>query len=110
MRSPVAEKIALQRAGRTGGRAGSPRPVGELSVFRKWTSISAGTWFMRTGGDFSKFFWTARAEAVGVLLGMTGVSPLLTPPRTWFLALFGVVIWVPTAPRDPVLFYLVLFS
>src|SRR5258708_6629701 len=42
-RSPVTLKIALHTAGRTGGRAGSPRPVGELSVLRKWTSISAGT-------------------------------------------------------------------
>ena len=35
MRSPVAVKIALQTAGRIGGSAGSPRPVGGLSVFRK---------------------------------------------------------------------------
>ena len=31
MRSPVAAKIALQTAGRIGGSAGSPRPVGGLS-------------------------------------------------------------------------------
>ena len=42
MRSPVAVKIALQTAGRIGGRAGSPKPVGGLLVFRKWTSICGG--------------------------------------------------------------------
>jgi len=41
------------------GESGSPRPVGELSVLRKWTSISAGTWFMRTGGYSWKLLWTA---------------------------------------------------
>jgi hypothetical protein len=39
IRCPVTAKIALQTAGSTGGRAGSPRPVGGLSVFRKYTSI-----------------------------------------------------------------------
>ena len=38
MRLPVAAKIALQTAGSNGGSAGSPRPVGGLSVFRKCTS------------------------------------------------------------------------
>ena len=35
IRSPVAVNIALQTAGRIGGNAGSPRPVGALLVFRK---------------------------------------------------------------------------
>jgi hypothetical protein len=39
MRSPVAVKIALLIAGRIGGKAGSPNPVGGLLVFRKWTSM-----------------------------------------------------------------------
>ena len=39
MRSPVAAKIALHTAGKTGGNAGSPNPVGGLLVFRKWTSM-----------------------------------------------------------------------
>ena len=38
MRLPVAAKMALQRAGMTGGRAGSPRPVGGWSVMTKCTS------------------------------------------------------------------------
>src|ERR1700752_4193996 len=39
IRFPVSVKIALHTAGRTGGNAGSPRPVGALSVCRKSTSI-----------------------------------------------------------------------
>ena len=39
MRSPVAVKTALAIAGKIGGSAGSPNPVGELSDFRKWTSM-----------------------------------------------------------------------
>ncbi len=42
MRRPVAVKIALQTAGKTGGNAGSPNPVGGNSVLLKWTSISGG--------------------------------------------------------------------
>ena len=42
MRFPVNVKSALHTAGITGGSAGSPNPVGELSVLRKWTSISGG--------------------------------------------------------------------
>src|SRR5271167_2684272 len=38
---PVTAKIALHTAGNTGGSAGSPNPVGGLSVFKKLTSISA---------------------------------------------------------------------
>ncbi len=49
IRFPVAAKIALQTAGATGGIAGSPRPVGELSVSRKCTSISGGAWAIRVG-------------------------------------------------------------
>ena len=39
MRSPVAVKIALQTAGRIGGNAGSPKPVGELLDLIQCTSI-----------------------------------------------------------------------
>jgi hypothetical protein len=39
MRSPVAVKIALLTAGKIGGKAGSPNPVGGLLDFRKWTSM-----------------------------------------------------------------------
>ena len=39
MRFPVAIAIALHRAGTTGGSAGSPNPVGGLSVILKCTSI-----------------------------------------------------------------------
>ena len=38
IRLPVAAKMALHRAGITGGNAGSPRPVGGWSVVRKCTS------------------------------------------------------------------------
>lgn len=39
MRSPVAEKTALAIAGRIGGSAGSPKPVGELLDLIQWTSM-----------------------------------------------------------------------
>ena len=39
---PVIAKMALQTAGRIGGSAGSPRPVGLLSDRTKCTSISFG--------------------------------------------------------------------
>lgn len=42
IRFPVAAKIALVIAGMIGGSAGSPSPVGALSVFRKCTSMSFG--------------------------------------------------------------------
>ena len=38
MRFPVAAKMALQRAGSTGGSAGSPRPVGGTLLVMKCTS------------------------------------------------------------------------
>ena len=46
---PVALKIALATAGRTGGGAGSPRPVGGLSVSRNCVSIAAGACERRSG-------------------------------------------------------------
>ncbi len=49
IRLPVAAKIALHRAGGTGGRAGSPRPVGGLSVIRQCTS-TGGAAAMRISG------------------------------------------------------------
>ena len=45
----TAAKIALVTDGIDGGKAGSPRPVGELFVRRKCTSISGGAWRMRVG-------------------------------------------------------------
>ena len=50
MRLPVTAKIALVIAGIIGGSAGSPRPVGGLSVFTKKMSISLGAWVNRNGG------------------------------------------------------------
>jgi len=59
MRLPVAAKMALESAGMIGGSAGSPRPVGELSVSRKWTS---------TGGP--AFIYTDRRSGrVSTILG-----------------------------------------
>jgi hypothetical protein len=43
IRVPVAAKIALHTAGSNGGMDGSPKPVGELLLLRKCTSISVGT-------------------------------------------------------------------
>jgi len=42
IRLAVAVKIALQIAGTTGGRAGSPRPLGGYSDLTKSTTIAAG--------------------------------------------------------------------
>lgn len=39
MRSPVAVNIALQTAGKIGGREGSPKPVGGLLDFTQCTSM-----------------------------------------------------------------------
>ena len=50
MRLPVAAKMALQTAGGSGGRAGSPKPVGGLSLWMKYTSILAGEALMRSKG------------------------------------------------------------
>ena len=56
MRLPLAAKIALLMAGRVGGRAGSPSPVGGLLVFKKWTSISgAVTDFRNLKSAFAEF-------------------------------------------------------
>jgi hypothetical protein len=49
-RFPVTAKIALVMAGIIGGNAGSPRPVGGLSVFRNAMSMSAGACVRRSGG------------------------------------------------------------
>src|SRR5437764_1484562 len=64
MRVPVTAKMALHTAGSSGGSAGSPRPVGGLSVLKKCTSISAGIWFMRTGGYSWKLLCTARPPSI----------------------------------------------
>ncbi len=48
-RTPVAAKIALVRAGSAGGRAGSPRPVGEKSLISQCTS-TGGAAAMRIRG------------------------------------------------------------
>src|ERR1700688_2703388 len=63
-RSPVISKIALQIAGRTGGSAGSPKPVGGFAVCRKWTSISGGACVIRTGGYWWKLVCTARPLSI----------------------------------------------
>lgn len=39
MRSPVAVNTAFAIAGRIGGNAGSPKPVGELLDLIQWTSM-----------------------------------------------------------------------
>ena len=49
MRLPVAAKIALHTAGTTGGSAGSPMPVGGLSVFTQCTS-TGGACAIRSSG------------------------------------------------------------
>ena len=59
IRFPVAAKIALHRAGMAAGNGGSPKPVGELSVVRKCTSIG-GACVSRSGAKVSKFACTAR--------------------------------------------------
>ena len=56
---PDAAKIALQRAGTTGGSAGSPRPVGAKSVRRQWTS-TAGACVRRRSGKSWKLLCTTR--------------------------------------------------
>lgn len=43
---PVAAKMALQTAGAAGAIGGSPSPVGELSLWMKWHSMS-GAWPIR---------------------------------------------------------------
>lgn len=55
MRFPVTAKMALQTAGKTGGKAGSPSPVGGLSVFRKWTSISGVDIINRFSANFKVY-------------------------------------------------------
>ena len=59
IRFPVAAKIALQSAGMAAGSGGSPRPVGELSVSRKCTSIGAAC-AIRNSGNVSKLACTTR--------------------------------------------------
>jgi hypothetical protein len=46
---PVTVKIALHTAGKIGGSAGSPSPVGGLFVLKKCTWISGGASVSRTG-------------------------------------------------------------
>lgn len=49
IRSPVALKIALQTAGRMGGKPGSPRPFGVLFVLTKCTSMGGASGILKTG-------------------------------------------------------------
>ncbi len=49
MRFPVAANTAFAMAGSTGGRAGSPSPVGGYSVMRQNSSI-CGAWRRRSNG------------------------------------------------------------
>src|SRR5690348_3711860 len=59
-RLPVAEKIALAIAGRIGGSAGSPNPVGLLFDFNQCTSISGGACVRRTSLCWWKLVCTTR--------------------------------------------------
>src|ERR1035437_6609740 len=61
---PVAAKIALHSAGITGGSAGSPSPVGGLSVLRKDTSTGQDC-LMRSNGKGWRFGLTSEERRVG---------------------------------------------
>ena len=75
MRLPVAAKMALQRAGTTGGNAGSPRPVGGLSVMRNATS-TGGAWSIRSGLTLSKFDCTTRPRSMVIGLPERRAQPV----------------------------------
>ena len=94
-RLPVAAKMALHRAGITGGRAGSPSPVGPWSVRTKCTSIG-GAAFIRTGGKPSKLACSTRPSLM-VIAAEPWVIASITAPWTWLRALVGLMIWRPTS-------------
>src|SRR4030095_15066430 len=97
-RVPVALKIALQTAGRIGGSAGSPHPVGLLSLVLKWTSISFGAYRIRIGSYSLKFVCVTRPLAIVISKPMRWLSPSITDPWACASAFSGLMIWRAISP------------
>src|SRR5215469_7379646 len=89
IRVPVAAKMALVRAGITGGSAGSPRPVGGLSGLTQAISIS-GVIGMRASGKSLKLLCCTTPSTNSMACPVSAcASPSITAPRTWFSAPLG---------------------
>src|SRR5260370_28462469 len=98
MRFPVRVNSALHTAGSTGGNAGSPSPVGELSVLRKWTSISGGACVKRTGGDLLEILLTPQPRSMRSV-SATRIGSASTPqPFTLVLAAVPITYLFLTVP------------
>src|SRR6185312_14174511 len=99
MRLPVAWKMALVTAGITGGRAGSPRPVGGLFDTRKVTSTS-GAAGMRISGYWWKLLCTAWPLSKVTARARAWPMPSITEPWAWFMAPVGLITWLPMSPTS----------
>jgi hypothetical protein len=104
IRFPVAAKIALHRAGMAAGSGGSPSPVGELSVVRKWTSIG-------TAERLSSRFARVRVRAA-----RRDFKRSESRPEEWLLIEWPkgeqepTKYWLSTLPEDITLHRLVYFT
>src|ERR1035437_1255531 len=99
---PVAAKIALHSAGITGGSAGSPSPVGGLSVLRKDTSTGHDC-RMRSSGKVWRFVLTVRPLSIVISCPNAWAMPSSAAPWHWFSAWIGLMIWLPMSPTTQTL-------
>ena len=85
MRCPVAAKTALHTAGASGGRPGSPSPLGGKSLATKCTSTS-GASGMRSMGYRSKLDCSTRPFSNVTDRPAMVDKPSMTDPSSWFSA------------------------
>src|SRR5262249_8325609 len=83
MRLPVAEQIAFASAATTGGRPGSPTPVGRLPLSTKWTFTCTGASFIRATRKPSKLFCTIRPLFAVISPNIASPAPMTAAPSIW---------------------------
>src|SRR6185503_19024227 len=103
-RWPVAVKIAFAIAGRIGGSAGSPRPVGLLSVVRKCTLISFGAWRIRSGSYSANEVSTAWPSLIVISYDISWLMPSMIELCTCASELSGLMICLPMSAATQTLF------
>ena len=79
MRCPVAAKMALATAAPTGGKPGSPKPVGDASLFMNLVSMS-GASAMRIILYVLKFFCCATPLSKDISENKAWPIPSIIPP------------------------------
>ena len=91
------EDRVAERGG-TGGSAGSPRPVGGLSVLDVVHLDDRGHLPHPEQRVLLKLLWTTRPLSIVISWRIASAKPSITDPCTCLTALLGLMIWLPTSP------------